>query len=131
MYYFISFCAKITIDKKGGIMQSIRHKLRPIQFIALGYMLTILIGTLFLILPISSKDGKMTNFLDAMFIATSATCVTGLSVFDTFAHWTFFGQLIILFLINNFYKSLFLTINVRVLLHNFDFSNPMFLLKQS
>ena len=80
-------------------MQSIRHKLRPIQFIALGYMLTILIGTLFLILPISSKDGKMTNFLDAMFIATSATCVTGLSVFDTFAHWTFFGQLIILFLI--------------------------------
>ena len=80
-------------------MQSIRHKLRPIQFIALGYMLTILIGTLFLILPISSKDGKMTNFLDAMFIATSATCVTGLSVFDTFAEWCFFGKLIILFLI--------------------------------
>lgn len=80
-------------------MQLLRHRLRPIQFIALGYLVTILIGTLFLILPISSKDGKMTNFLDAMFIATSATCVTGLSVFDTFSHWTFFGQLIILFLI--------------------------------
>ena len=80
-------------------MQLLRHKLRPIQFIALGYLVTILIGTLFLIMPFSSKDGKMTNFLDAMFIATSATCVTGLSVFDTFTHWTFFGQLIILILI--------------------------------
>ena len=50
-------------------------------------------------LPFSSRDGQWTNFLDSLFTATSATCVTGLVVFDTFRHWSIIGQLVILVLI--------------------------------
>lgn len=67
-----------------------------VEIIALGFALVILIGTCLLMLPISSNH---TNFLDALFTATSATCVTGLIVYDTATHWTLFGQIIILILI--------------------------------
>ena len=52
-----------------------------------------------LMLPISSKDGQPIGFLDALFTATSATCVTGLVVFDTYLQFTLFGQIVILTLI--------------------------------
>lgn len=52
-----------------------------------------------LTLPFSSKSGEATPFFDALFTATSATCVTGLSVYDTYAHWSVFGQVVILLLI--------------------------------
>ncbi len=71
----------------------------PARMIALSFMMVILVGTILLTLPISSKDGNFTNFLDALFTATSATCVTGLVVFDTYAKWTVFGQVVILALI--------------------------------
>ncbi|OQA27143.1 MAG: Ktr system potassium uptake protein B [Chloroflexi bacterium ADurb.Bin344] len=69
------------------------------QIIALGFFLVILAGSILLMLPISSKNGSWTPFIDALFTATSATCVTGLVVFDTFTHWTVFGQIVILTLI--------------------------------
>ena len=69
------------------------------QIIALGFFLVILSGSILLMFPISSKDGSWTPFIDALFTATSATCVTGLVVFDTFTHWTVFGQIVILTLI--------------------------------
>ena len=50
-------------------------------------------------LPISSKSGEFTGFLEAVFTATSATCVTGLIVVDTFTHWSLFGQIVILIMI--------------------------------
>ncbi len=50
-------------------------------------------------LPISTKDGQETTFLGALFTSVSSTCVTGLVVYDTFTHWTLFGQLVLLALI--------------------------------
>lgn len=69
------------------------------QFIAYGFLCLILAGTLLLMLPAASRDGMSTGFLDALFTATSATCVTGLVVHDTWSKWTLFGQLVIIILI--------------------------------
>ncbi|MCG8500281.1 MAG: TrkH family potassium uptake protein [Firmicutes bacterium] len=71
----------------------------PTQFIVLGYVLVILIGSILLNLPMASKDGNSVGYVNALFTATSATCVTGLVVVDTYTHWTTFGQLTILFLL--------------------------------
>lgn len=68
------------------------------KIILLGYCLIILTGSLLLSIPAATKEGS-TSFIDALFTSTSATCVTGLIRFDTFTHWTTFGQIIILFLI--------------------------------
>lgn len=73
--------------------------LSQVQFIALGFLVMILIGTLLLMLPISSRTGESTKFLSALFTATSASCVTGLVVVDTSTHWSVFGQIIIIILI--------------------------------
>ncbi len=59
----------------------------------------ILVGTLLLMLPVSSRAGAFTPFLDCLFTATSSTCVTGLVVHDTYAYWSAFGQCVILALI--------------------------------
>lgn len=69
------------------------------QYIAFGFLLIIFAGTLLLCLPIASRDGIWTNPLDAFFTATSATCVTGLVIYDTYTHWSIFGQTVILLLI--------------------------------
>ena len=74
-------------------------KLGYTRFIALSFIPVILLGTFLLCLPISSKTGEWTNFIDSLFTSVSATCVTGLIVFDTFTHWTVFGQLVILTMI--------------------------------
>lgn len=74
-------------------------RMSKMQIIALGFFLIILLGSLLLMLPISSKAGTWTGFLSCLFTATSATCVTGLVVVDTFSHWTIFGQVVILLLI--------------------------------
>lgn len=75
------------------------HKIPPVKVLVFGYMLIILCGALLLMLPVSSKGGESTSFINSLFTACSATCVTGLTVFDTFTHWTVFGQLVILCLI--------------------------------
>lgn len=74
-------------------------RLSKAQTIALGFFLIIMTGTLLLMLPISSRSGQVTSFHDALFTATSATCVTGLIVVDTYQHWSNFGQVVILALI--------------------------------
>ncbi len=71
----------------------------PARTIALSFLMVIVAGTLLLFLPISSKSGDFTPLLDAFFTATSATCVTGLVVVDTFSHWSIFGQFVILAMI--------------------------------
>ncbi len=68
------------------------------KIVALSFFLIIIIGTGLLMLPISVKEGSV-NFIDALFTATSATCVTGLVQFDTFTKWTLFGQIVILIMI--------------------------------
>ena len=76
-----------------------KKRLTSFQIIILGFASTILIGTFFLMLPISSKNGNATSFMDALFTATSAVCVTGLVVKDTATYWSIFGQMMILILI--------------------------------
>lgn len=73
--------------------------LKPAQMLVVSFMMTILIGTFLLMLPISTKSGEGLKLVDAVFTATSATCVTGLIVKDTGSHFSLFGQIIILALI--------------------------------
>ncbi|ERJ01176.1 MULTISPECIES: TrkH family potassium uptake protein [Eubacteriales] len=82
-----------TVEKK------VKKPLSPTQIIVASFLLVITVGGLLLCLPLSSRSGEFTPFLDALFTATSATCVTGLIVVDTYLHFSFFGQLVILCLI--------------------------------
>ncbi|MGN0818886.1 MAG: TrkH family potassium uptake protein [Christensenellaceae bacterium] len=84
--------------RKLSSVKKIR-RLTPFQIIVLGFMALISLGTLLLMLPISSSTGQVTNFFDAFFTATSAVCVTGLIVKDTATYWTWFGQFVIISLI--------------------------------
>lgn len=74
-------------------------KLSPTQVLVLGFVIFILTGTLLLSLPAASADGLRLSLTDALFTATSAVCVTGLVVVDTGDHFSLFGQLVILVLI--------------------------------
>lgn len=74
-------------------------KSSPARVIVISFISLVLLGTLLLMLPISSKSGVFTNPVDAYFTATSATCVTGLAVYDTYSYWSVFGQAVILLLI--------------------------------
>ncbi len=76
-----------------------KAKLTVWQFLALGYLVVIVAGSLLLMLPFATRDGQSTSYVNALFTATSATCVTGLAPYDTNIHWTLFGQIVILFLI--------------------------------
>ncbi|XME04513.1 potassium transporter TrkG (plasmid) [Lachnospiraceae bacterium C1.1] len=77
----------------------IRDKLSSFQIIILGFAGLILLGALLLMLPVSTQSGVVTNFDKTLFTATSAVCVTGLVVFDTATYWSYFGQAVILFMI--------------------------------
>ncbi len=76
-----------------------KRRLSPTQIILFGFMALILVGTLLLMLPISSVSGEFTSPKNALFTATSATCVTGLIVVDTGTYWSLFGQIVILCMI--------------------------------
>lgn len=76
-----------------------RIRLEPAQVLVMGFAIVIMIGTGLLMLPIASADGSGASLLDAAFTSTSAVCVTGLVVRDTGTSWTYFGQIVILFLI--------------------------------
>ena len=88
---------KIVPDNKQ--LGNRKLRLSPTQIIALAFLGMILLGALILSLPISSRDGVSPGFLPALFTATSATCVTGLSMFDTWTQWSGLGQTVILCLI--------------------------------
>lgn len=75
------------------------RRLSRVQTIAIGFLLIIIIGTILLMLPIASRNGESVGFLNALFTATSSTCVTGLVVVDTYSNWTLFGQIIIIVLV--------------------------------
>lgn len=75
------------------------RQLKTTQIIVLFFVLVILIGTLLLALPISSRDGDSAGLFSALFTATSATCVAGFSLKDIWTQWSPFGQFVILILI--------------------------------
>ncbi|MBQ8670675.1 MAG: Trk family potassium uptake protein, partial [Oscillospiraceae bacterium] len=73
--------------------------LSPAQTIALCFVAVILVGALLLMMPFTSRSGVGLSFVDSLFTATSATCVTGLVVVDTWTHFNWLGQFILLVLI--------------------------------
>lgn len=85
------------------------------QTLALGYLVVVLTGSILLILPFATAEGESTTYIGALFTATSASCVTGLTPYVTGTHWTLYGQIVILLLIQlgglgfmTFVSSLFL-----------------------
>lgn len=76
-----------------------RVRLSATQIIAIGFAAIILLGAILLTLPIASRGGRSCGFFPALFTATSATCVTGLVLFDTYSQWSAFGQVVIITLI--------------------------------
>ncbi len=80
-------------------MKKHRISLSTTHIILLSFLMAIVVGTLLLCLPISTSSGKATPFLNALFTATTSTCVTGLVVVPTVSYWSFFGQAVILILI--------------------------------
>lgn len=75
------------------------QRINTTQVIAVGFAGVILMGSLLLMLPISWADGQSTDFVDALFTATTSVCVTGLTTVSTAGHWSIFGKIIILILI--------------------------------
>ena len=75
-----------------------KFKLPAAAVVAISFFAIILFGTALLCLPFATRDNSV-SFLNALFTATSASCVTGLIVVDTFTHWSYFGQAVIIFLI--------------------------------
>ena len=80
-------------------MKLISNRLSTTRIILMGFLTVVLIGSALLSLPISSADGKPVPYIDSLFIATSATCVTGLVTLPTVTTWSVFGQVVILILI--------------------------------
>ncbi|GAA0688949.1 MULTISPECIES: TrkH family potassium uptake protein [Clostridium] len=76
-----------------------KFKLNAVQVLVIGFAIVILTGALLLTLPISSADGTPTSFIDSLFTSTSATCITGLITLDTATHWSTFGKVVIITLI--------------------------------
>lgn len=79
-------------------MKKSNYSLTYPKIVAVGFALLIILGSALLMLPISSKQGGA-SYIDALFTAASATCITGLVPFDTFTNWSVFGQLVIICLI--------------------------------
>lgn len=81
------------------MMKLKRFKFSTTSLILLSFFIVILLGSFLLWLPISSADGKSVSYIDALFTSATATCVTGLVTVTTASTWSFFGQLVILMLI--------------------------------
>ena len=77
----------------------VKNKIKSSQLIPLSFLVAIVIGTLVLMLPISSATGEWTDPITALFTATTSLCVTGLVVVDTFSFWSLFGKIFILIMI--------------------------------
>jgi trk system potassium uptake protein TrkH len=100
---FSEVCMKYTLVRnkafQGGHSVKTGLKLTTMQILVIGFALVIIIGGILLSLPISNRDGQGIPFINGLFTATSATCVTGLVVYDTFTQFNGFGQTVILILI--------------------------------
>ena len=83
-----------TVFMKEGFIS--RQKANPARILVLGFIAIIMLGALLLSLPISSRNGVSVPYRTALFTATSATCVTGLTVVDTALTWSVFGRVVIL-----------------------------------
>ena len=85
--------------KMREIKKKVLKQFSSARIILFGFIIMIFVGASILSLPISSRSGEFTPFIDALFTATSASCVTGLIVYDTATHWSVFGKIIIIAMI--------------------------------
>ena len=76
-----------------------KSRMKSVHLIPLSFLVVIVIGTYLLTLPISTASGEGTDYITALFTATTSVCVTGLVVVDTFSYWSIFGQVVIMLLI--------------------------------
>ena len=83
--------------EKHNLFQNFR--LRPAQLVLLSFLSVIFLGAFLLLLPVSQKEGINLSMIDGLFMSTSATCVTGLTTLSLEENFSFFGQIVILFLI--------------------------------
>lgn len=90
---------KITIDYKNYKNRNLWQSVSPMKLLLYGYCIIILFGTFLLSLPVATNGPGSSPITDCLFTATSATCVTGLVRFDTYTHWSMFGQIVILAMI--------------------------------
>ena len=81
------------------IKKKVLNQFSSARIILFGFIIMIFLGASILSLPVSSRSGEFTPFIDALFTATSASCVTGLIVYDTATHWSLFGKIIIIAMI--------------------------------
>ncbi len=100
-----------------------KNNVSTMQLIVISFALAVVVGTLILMLPISSADGSWTSLIDALFTAASSVCVSGLAVVDTCTYWSLFGQIVILIMIQlgglgiiSFTTLLFILIGKRITL---------------
>lgn len=91
MFKEISFWLRERLIRKRGT--------NAVRIVVGGFAAIILLGGILLALPIASRDGQSAGFLTGLFTSTSAACVTGLVMVDTWTHWTLFGQVVILCLV--------------------------------
>ena len=96
--------------------EKVKNKISPTKTLVLGMLILIFIGAIVLKLPISNKEGKTINFVDAFFTSTSAVCVTGLVTKIPAQQFSTFGQIVIMCLIQigglRIYDFYFYDINV-------------------
>jgi trk system potassium uptake protein TrkH len=92
----VSRATRDPVPSGPGVAARLRH---PGQVTAIGFATAILVGTGLLSLPAATADGSRTHIVDALFTATSAVCITGLITVDTGGHWSTFGEVVILVLI--------------------------------
>ena len=93
------YSAMVDMVKKHDKQNYKKPDFSTVRIIMLTFLAVILIGTILLMLPVSTASGKWCPFLTALFTATTSTCVTGLVVVDTFSYWSLFGKVIILLMI--------------------------------
>ena len=85
--------------KMKEIKKKVLNQFSSARIILFGFIIMIFLGASILSLPVSSRSGEFTPFIDTLFTATSASCVTGLIVYDTATHWSLFGKIIIIAMI--------------------------------
>jgi trk system potassium uptake protein TrkH len=95
--FFLYFRITPRIRRLSTLLQSI--SLHPAQTLILSFLMIILVGAMLLMTPFATADGRGLGVIDALFTATSAVCVTGLIVVDTATHFTLFGKILVLVLI--------------------------------
>lgn len=99
MYTFALIIDKLRLGEVIVTLNQKKHRLSLPQLLTFGFLGIILIGSVLLSLPIATDTVTGTDYVDALFTATSATCITGLTTISTAAHWSVFGQIVIMILV--------------------------------